>query len=79
MPDVFITTYDNPFDYFTQFEEWLNFDRQMGYFTLEYVGRLARVADDMSDETERLELERVLDSILEWNGDMYKKVYSNQE
>lgn len=79
MGDVFITTYDNPFDYFTQFEEWLNFDRQMGYFTLEYVGRLARVADDMSDETERLELERVLDSILEWNGDMYKKVYSNQE
>lgn len=79
MKDVFITTYDNPFDYFTQFEEWLNFDRQMGYFTLEYVGRLARVADDMSDETERLELERVLDSILEWNGDMYKKVYSNQE
>ncbi len=79
MNDVFITTYDNPFDYFTQFEEWLNFDRQMGYFTLEYVGRLARVADDMSDETERLELERVLDSILEWNGDMYKKVYSNQE
>ncbi len=79
MNDVFITTYDNPFDYFTQFDEWLNFDRQMGYFTLEYVGRLARVADDMSDETERLELERVLDSILEWNGDMYKKVYSNQE
>ena len=79
MNDVFITTYDNPFDYFTQFDEWLNFDRQMGYFTLEYVGRLARVAYDMSDETERLELERVLDSILEWNGDMYKKVYSNQE
>lgn len=77
MNDVFITTYDNPFDYFKQFNEWLNFDRQMGYFTLEYVGRLAMVAPDMSEETERLELERVIDSILEWNGDMYKKVYSS--
>ena len=73
--EVFITTYDNPFDYFTQFDEWLAFDKNMGYNTLEYVGRLARLAPDLSEEEENLELERVFDSIIEWNGAFYKKVY----
>ena len=77
MPDkeTFITTVDNPFNYFTQFEDWLNYDRLMGYFTLEYVGRLAKLSPDISEEEEALELNRVFDSIIEWNGDMYKKVY----
>lgn len=74
---VFITTVDNPFDYFKQFDEWLNYDRLMGYFTLEYLARIAKTSKDLSDEDERLELERAIDSIIEWNGSMYKKVYSS--
>ena len=73
--ETFITTTDNPFNYFTQFDDWLNYDRLMGYFTLEYVGRLAKLAPDISEEEEAEELERVFDSIIEWNGEMYKKVY----
>lgn len=76
MPDVFITTADNPFDYFKQFDEWLNYDRIMGYFTLEYLGRIAKLAPDLSEEEERAEIERAIDSIIEWNGGLYKKVYS---
>lgn len=75
--DVFITTYDNPYDYFKQFKQWLDFDRQKGYYTLEYVGRLARLSNDLSDEEERLELESVFDSMIEWNGDFYKKIYAS--
>lgn len=77
MKDVFITTYDNPFDYFTQFDQWLNFDRQKGYHTLEYVGRLVRLAPDLSDKQEQIELENTFDKIIEWNGSFYKKVYSS--
>lgn len=73
--EVFITTYDNPFDYWTQFDEWLAFDRQMGYYTLEYVGRLAKLSNDLSDEQEQQEIESVVDSIIEWNGSFYKKIY----
>lgn len=76
MPDVFITTIDNPFDYFTQFDEWYNYDRLMGYFTLEYLGRLVKLAPDLSEAEERAEIERGIDSIIEWNGGLYKKVYS---
>lgn len=74
--DVFITTIDNPYDYFKQFDEWLNFDRQKGYYTLEYVARLAKTAPDLSEEEERIELENTFDKIIEWNGSFYKKVYS---
>ena len=73
--EVFITTYDNPYDYFTQFDQWLNFDREKGYYTLEYVGRLAKLAPDLSDEEEKEEIESVIDSIIEWNGKFYRKVY----
>jgi len=75
--EVFITTYDNPYDYFKQFDEWLNFDRSMGYYTLELMGRLTRLAPDLSQEDERIEIENVIDSIIEWNGPLYKKVYSS--
>lgn len=73
--ECFITTIDNPFDYFTQFDQWLAFDRLNGYYTLEYVARLIRLAPDMSEEEEDLEYERVFDSIIEWNGDFYKRIY----
>jgi hypothetical protein len=75
--EVFITTIDNPYDYFTQFDEWLNFDRLKGYYTLEYLARLVHTAPDLSDEEERNEIERAIDSIIEWNGKLYKKIYSS--
>jgi len=75
--EVFITTYDNPYDYFKQFDEWLAFDRSMGYYTLEYLARIVRDAPDLSEEQENEEVEAAIDSIIEWNGSLYKKIYSN--
>jgi len=74
--EVFITTFDNPYNYFTQFKQWLDYDRLMGYYTLEYLGRVVRLAPDLSDEQEQREIESAIDSIILWNGDMYKKIYS---
>ena len=74
---VFITTADNPYDYFTQFDEWLAYDRVNGYFTLEYLARIVKDAPDLSDEQENEEIESAIDKIIEWNGEMYKKIYSN--
>lgn len=79
MREVFITTFDNPYDYFTQFDEWLAYDRQMGYFTLEYLGRLVKLSNDLSDKQEQQEIESAIDSILEWNGSFYKKIYSKDD
>lgn len=74
---VFLTTSDNPYDYFTQFDEWLAFDRLNGYFTLEYLARIVKDAPDLSDEQENEEIESAIDKIIEWNGDIYKKIYKS--
>lgn len=74
---VFLTTSDNPYDYFKQFDEWLAFDRLNGYFTLEYLARIVKDAPDLSEEQENEEIESAIDKIIEWNGDFYKKIYSS--
>jgi hypothetical protein len=42
MDDFMLTTVDNPYNPFDQFENWLMFDKEKGYDTCE---RLMRVAD----------------------------------
>ena len=45
-----VTTEDNPYDYFTDYDNWLRFDEEQGYYTLNYLMRVARVSNDSSDE-----------------------------
>ena len=73
--EVFITTIDNPFDYWTQFKEWLDFDKQKGYNTLEYLARVVKTSDELSDEEQKHDMEEAIDSIIEWNGSFYKKIF----
>ena len=49
MAATFVTTLDNPFDYWTQFDEWFAFDEQKGYHTCEYVARIAKTSSEMSE------------------------------
>ena len=72
---VAITTIDNPFDPFDQFESWFLFDVQKGYNTCAYLDRIARTTDEFTDEENRSEIERAIDEIIE-NDFMhiYKKV-----
>ena len=50
---VALTTSDNPFDPFNQFESWNNFDKQKKYFTNELLARRVRIPDNipLSDQT----------------------------
>ena len=36
---IILTTDDNPYDFFKETRQWLMFDIQMGYNTLDYLGR----------------------------------------
>lgn len=49
MKEVMITTVDNPYNPFTQFDDWMAFDRQKGYFTCEYLARVANTSLDIPD------------------------------
>ena len=73
--EVMLSTTDNPYDPFTQFDRWYAFDSGKGYYSCEYLSRLAKTSDQMSDRDNAIELERAIDSIVILNlTGNYKKV-----
>ena len=70
-----LTTIDNPFDPFTQFDEWRTFDESNGYFTCELLDREAKTSHELSEEDYDLEVERAINEILKYNlSGKHKKV-----
>ena len=70
-----VTTLDNPYNPFTQFDEWFAFDESKGYHTCSYLARIARTANDLPVIDEDLEIEHAVDEIVELNlTGNYKKV-----
>ena len=73
--DCKLTTYDNPFDPFDQFDEWLMFDKEKGYDSCERLMRIAKIYDDMSQPEVDAEIERAIDTIIKYDfTNTYKKV-----
>lgn len=73
--ECMLTTFDNPFDPFEQFVSWFLFDTEKGYNTCSYVGRIANISDDMTDQEKAIENERVIDEIIKYDFmNRYKKV-----
>ena len=72
---IALTTFDNPFDYFTQFEQWFLFDVEKGYNTCSYLGRTVKFFDGMTQKEEDEEVERAIDEIIKHDFlNIYKKI-----
>lgn len=70
-----LTTIDNPFDPFEDFTSWFLYDVEKGYNSCDYLGRVARTSDSLSDEENNLEVERAIDEIIKYDFmNVYKKV-----
>lgn len=67
MVATFVTTLDNPYDYWTQFDEWYAFDTSQGYNTLNYIGRIAMTSTEMSDHDYQQAVNDAVDEILRLN------------
>lgn len=50
MDDVMLTTIDNPFNPFDNYDDWYAYDIQMGYNTNALLDRIANTSDELSDE-----------------------------
>lgn len=78
--EVMLTTKDNPFDPFTQFDKWFSFDIEKGYNSCSYLGRIARFSDAMTEEEKSFEVERAIDEIIKFDFmNIYTKVARNKE
>ena len=70
-----LTTVDNPFDPFDDFTSWFMFDIEKGYNSCDYLGRIARTSDQLSDQENNEEIERAIDEIIKYDlMNVYKKV-----
>lgn len=74
-----LTTFDNPYNPFTDFDKWFTFDEDNGYHTCAYLGRIAHTSNQMSDEENNGEIERAIDEIIQYDfRHIYKKVYDTE-
>ncbi len=75
-----LTTIDNPFNPFTQFDQWFRFDSDKGYNSSQYLDRIARTSDQLSETENDAEIERAIDEIIKYDVlNVYKKVYESAE
>ena len=77
--EYFITTSDNPFDYFNDFDNWQQFDEDNNYYTLSYIARIRDTyPESLDSEEENKIMNQVFNDIIELNlTGNYKKVYNN--
>ncbi|MBO5906168.1 MAG: hypothetical protein J6Q84_07110 [Kiritimatiellae bacterium] len=70
-----LTTFDNPFDPFEQFDLWNEFDMEKGHNSSSLLMRIANIEDDMSQVECDEEIERAIDEIIKYDFlNKYKKV-----
>ena len=77
MNNCALTTFDNPFNPFENFDEWFAFDVQHGYNTCGKLMRIANVENNMSEVEYNNEIERAIDEIIQYDFvGLYRKVYN---
>ena len=75
MVECMLTTFDNPYDPFDQYDDWLQFDLEAGYSTNSYLARIAMLSESLSDKETSDEIERAIDEIIKYDfRNIYKKV-----
>lgn len=75
MAQAMLTTVDNPYNPFIQFDEWYAFDQSQGYGTCEYLGRIADTSIDISEEENEDLIESAINEIIDFNIlGIYQKV-----
>ena len=69
-----LTTIDNPFDPFEQFDQWFLYDVEKGYNSCAYLARIAKTSEQLSEPEYNDEIERAIDEIVSLDFmNIYKK------
>ena len=73
---VALTTHDNPYNPFDEFEKWFMFDNDRGYNSCSYLARVARTSDALTPQENEKVLEEAIDDIIRLDCmNNYKKVF----
>lgn len=73
-----LTTVDNPYNPFTQFNEWYTYDEAKGYKSTAFLARIVITSDELSDADQSVAIENAIDEIVRENVlGLYRKVALN--
>lgn len=75
MVRCFLTTLDNPYSPYDQFEQWYQYDVDHGYNSSGLLMRLAQTSSQFTDNENAYEIERAIDRIVAADPlNIYKKL-----
>ena len=78
MSKCMLSTIDNPYDPYDQFDSWYMFDMDQGYNSCAYLDRIARTSDQLTEEENDREIERAIDEIIKYDVmNLYTKIRKN--
>lgn len=70
-----LTTTDNPFSPFDDWDEWYAYDEAKGYHSSALLARIANTSDELSEPDQALAIEQAINDVIEINDiGLYKKV-----
>lgn len=73
--EYMLTTVDNPWNPFTNFDEWRVFDEAQGYHTSAFLARVVSTSDALSEDQQSFAIEEAIDEIVQENVlGLYRKV-----
>lgn len=74
MAEYMLTTVDNPYDPFTEYDEWFNFDVSHGYNSTALLARVVVNSDDIADGDQLVAIQEAIDEIVKYNvSGMHRK------
>lgn len=78
-PEYMLTTVDNPFDPWTQWDEWFAYDMNSGYNTPGLLARVARSSSELSDADQHHAIQSAIEEIVRENlSGVHRKVSEGQ-
>lgn len=78
--EFMLTTVDNPFDPFDEFDQWFLFDIEKGYNTCGRLDRVSNITDDMTQKEIDEEVERAIDEIIKYDFlNLYVKAFKKSQ
>ena len=75
MLNVMLTTEDNPYNPYHDFDLWYAYDMEKGYGTCQYLARITRSADELSWQDQEQAVLDAINEILHYNiNGLYKTI-----
>lgn len=65
--EYMISTKDNPYNYFTEFDQWNRWDQAKGYHTLAYLARVTRTSHELPQALQDAAIDEAIEDILNEN------------